>query len=181
MAIDTALINLQKSKLATFKLNKRDYNLVMITEPYTIRGNVALIDKQAGNVFSARGENPRACIRIRADLNPWLVGEFTSRDICCVAFSVEGRLVYVASVYLDINLPAIPEEVRGLVDSCNRRGLPLLLGMDSNAHSHLWGCEETNARGEALEELIAGRNLTVMNTGTVPTFKTVQYYRRDSC
>ncbi len=37
------------------------------------------------------------------------------------------------------------------------------MGADSNAHSVLWGCEETNKRGEEVEELILHFNLNVAN------------------
>ena len=170
--IDTAIINLKKSRLASLELNKRGYDLVMITEPYLSKSNVALLDRAAGDVYYALGKSPRACIRVNPDLNPWLVNEFTEKDICCIATEIKGRLVYVVSVYLDINLSATPQILRDLIDRCNQKGIPMILGMDSNAHSPMWGCDEVNPRGEELEILIAEKNLTVMNVGSVPTFKT---------
>ena len=173
--IDTALINLQKSKLASCELNKRTkYKIVLITEPYVHDGNVALLDKTVGNLYYALNEDPRACIRITPDLNPWIVNEFTSKDICCVAANIEGRMTYIASAYLDINLSAIPKMMSDLIDCCNQKGIPLLIGMDSNAHSALWGCDVSNGRGHELESLIAEKDLTVLNEGSRPTFETVR-------
>ena len=172
--IRTVQINVRKSKIASCELNRKDQDVALISEPYLFKGNVALIESNVGNLYYAPESYPRACIRINENLNPWLVNEFTSRDICCVAANVEGRLTFIASVYLDINLSATPDQLSHLIDSCNRKGIPLLLGIDTNAHSALWGCSEGNARGSELEALIAERNLTVMNEGRVPTFKTVR-------
>ncbi len=49
---------------------------------------------------------------------------------------------------------------------------PLIKGADSNAHSVLWGCKETNKRGEELEELILRFNINVANSGGESTFST---------
>ncbi len=52
-----------------------------------------------------------------------------------------------------------------LIERCALKGLPLIMGIDSNAHSPLWGGEKTNKRGEALEELILRWDLVVVNQG----------------
>ena len=57
-----------------------------------------------------------------------------------------------------------------LVKFCKQSNLPLIVGMDSNAHSSMWGSSDDNKRGEDLEELILEQNLHVMNQGTENTF-----------
>ena len=57
-----------------------------------------------------------------------------------------------------------------LVDVCNRERIPLVVGMDSNSHSPLWGCPDKNERGEAQEDIFLSKNLTVMNVGNENTF-----------
>ena len=52
-----------------------------------------------------------------------------------------------------------------------RRVIPLLIGMDSNSHSVLFG-NESNKRGEVLEEFILEHGLLVENRGTEPMFAT---------
>ena len=75
----------------------------------------------------------------------------------------------IISLYLDINL-----DVTILLDQLKtyraRTGLPVLVSMDSNAHSTLWGSEDTNARGEILEEWILSKGYLLLNRGNVPTF-----------
>lgn len=111
---------------------------------------------------------------MKPNLNPWLVNEFTNRDQCCVAVENQGKLVYIASAYLDINYSATPQILRNLIERCEVERIPLILGMDANAHSPLWGCDESNPRGEDLESMIAEHNLTVLNSGSIPTFKTTR-------
>ncbi len=59
-----------------------------------------------------------------------------------------------------------------LLEFWDSKRIPLIVGADSNAHSVLWGCEETNKRGEELEELILRFNLNVTNSGGEYTFST---------
>ena len=54
------------------------------------------------------------------------------------------------------------------------RKLAVLVGMDSNAHSTMYGIE-TNQRGEELEEFLILNGLSIENTGTAPTY----YIERD--
>ncbi len=42
--------------------------------------------------------------------------------------------------------------------------------MDTNAHSSLWQCSDTNKRGEMLEELIFTYNININNVGDHFTF-----------
>ena len=75
----------------------------------------------------------------------------------------------MVSAYLDITLPGVvPEPLGRLVDHCRREGKQLLIGMDSNSHSTLWGCEDDSARGEVLEGFILTNSLVVGNRGSVP-------------
>ena len=70
---------------------------------------------------------------------------------------------------MDITINVHPQTLIKLIQHCTNSGDKLIIGMDSNAHSVLWG-NETNNRGEWLEELILDSNLTVENKGTKPTF-----------
>ena len=165
-------INLRKAKVAVTELNKRRYDIALVTEPFVNRDNVELISTTVNNVHAARGTSRRACVVVKKDLTAWLVPEFTNRDICTVAIKVEGKLTYATSVYLDITNTARLPLMEDLIAKCDRKKIPLILGMDSNSNSPLWGCPEANKRGEDMETLIALNNLTVMNIGDVPTFKT---------
>jgi len=143
-------------------------------EPYVYQNRVKLLDTRIGVVLAAKNK-PRAAMYVRKDLEPWLVEEFTDRDLSVCTIKIDNKLWYLASVYMDITFNIKENnKLLGLVDYCSQNRIPLLLGMDCNAHSILWGSESTNARGEDLEDLILEKDLFVVNVGSVPTFQTIQ-------
>ena len=99
--------------------------------------------------------------------------EFIDDDIA--AGIIEGGClkypIVVASIYLDINYttPILPKMME-LVEFCTARRMRLLCGIDCNAHSSLWGCADTNSRGEQLEEFIFEHKLFVHNVGNEVTY-----------
>ena len=76
----------------------------------------------------------------------------------------------IASIYLDINLPVVPDWFRRLVDFGKGKSYGFILGLDTNAHSLLYG-PDSNSRGEDLESFIISEGLRVENLGTEPTFR----------
>ena len=56
--------------------------------------------------------------------------------------------------------------------SRNEPRLPLIVGMDSNAHSSMWRAEDTNDRGRELKEIFFELDLVVLNQGDEYTFDT---------
>ena len=54
-----------------------------------------------------------------------------------------------------------------------QKGYPLIMGVDSNAHSSLYG-PGNNARGNEFEDFILQRGLQVENRGLTPTFETIR-------
>ena len=57
-----------------------------------------------------------------------------------------------------------------VIDYAKDEDYAILIGMDSNCHSTIFGLE--TKRGEALEDFIAQNHLIVENIGTTPTFNT---------
>ena len=168
-------INLQKSKVAAVELGRKEGDqLLLITEPYTVFNKVSLLNTTLGRSWATRTAKPRAAIWANNNLQPWLVEEFTDEDICTIAISLRGRTTYVASAYFDINLTARMPKFMSLLEFCRTGGIPLLVGADSNSHSVLWGCEDTNNRGIELEDVIIEHQLIVHNIGSEPTFCTTR-------
>ena len=168
-------INLQKSRTASVELGKRDdFQIALLTEPYSYKGTMTLLDSGRTALFHTNRCKPRAGVGVRGNFNPWLVEEFTGEDIATVAVSINNKMIYVSSVYLDINFPVRNILLTALVEKTNRKGIPLLVGLDTNAHSSLWGSEDTNSRGEEMEDFILENNLHILNEGQCPTFKTTR-------
>ena len=172
--ISCVQINLQHSKAASVELNKKEATVAFMTEPYAPSNRISSLLKKAHHMtFSALGPaKPRAALRVKSDLNPWLVTGFTDEDMCVVAIKISGQEVYLCSLYLDILQTIFKPAFLKLVEWCNRKRMPLVIGMDSNAHSPLWGSDDKNARGEDLENIFLTRNITVINAGSEPTFET---------
>lgn len=54
---------------------------------------------------------------------------------------------------------------------CKSNNIPLLSGIDANAHHFVWGSTNTNSRGISLFEFIMTSELMVANVGNKPTFQ----------
>ena len=76
--------------------------------------------------------------------------------------------VLIVSAYMDIkNSTLETPELTKVLDFASERGLGLIIGMDSNCHSTLFGPKQ-NQRGYLFDELIANNNLTIENVGHSP-------------
>ena len=60
----------------------------------------------------------------------------------------DGKEVYLVSMYCDILYQQVPNEAMKLLEENTEANV--IIGMDSNAHSPMWGCEDTNKRGEMI-------------------------------
>ena len=84
------------------------------------------------------GTVPRTCIC--TNLNCWRVDEFTCEDLTTVAVpSTSCKILYVASLYLDIEQPVENPIFTKLVEKCTAEQIPLIVGADTNAHGSMWG------------------------------------------
>jgi len=88
----------------------------------------------------------------------------------------EGMEIYITSVYMDRDIPNPPVAFLKLLGE--RRGAPILICTDSNAHSSDWGGPAdvrdpiAKARGEWLSDLIVEADLSIVNSGSENTFVT---------
>lgn len=157
--------NAELAKLFTSEKSK--HVVVLTTEPYLGRNKQAVNPHHDLKIFSA-GLAPRAAI-ISKNIDLWLCPSFSGRDVTtCLMRTSSNKEILLSSAYLDITANELPGELTRLLDA--RGDKPLLLGMDTNAHSPLWGSKSENARGDWLESILMHHNLCVLNTGSVPTF-----------
>jgi ribonuclease HI len=171
-------LNLHKNKNATTLLseglqNKKEF-IYLLTEPHVSgKGNLPGYPRNI-NIFHL-GLFPRTCILASKNQNLWLNPRYSSGDITTCLWKTGCPMtpeIYICSVYLDINYTDndfLPKGMIKLVNFCNTSKTPLIISMDCNSHSEIWGLE-TNQRGEILEEYIFANNLNVENVGKVPTF-----------
>ena len=94
----------------------------------------------------------------------------SSPDVAVVQTRIQNRSTLIISAYLDIqNKEVIPDVLTTAVEYALRKGLAIIIGMDSNAHSTSFG-PVMNSRGEILDLFIAKYGLDIENRGNTPTF-----------
>ncbi len=146
---------------------------LLLQEPYCTGGRVQGF-RDAGNIFSS-GIRPHTAIINSRMQNVWHCPKFSEEDVCTTLWitgSYRYPKIYVVSMYLDITadiLDIFPVSWKKLVAHCSVNNIPLIAGIDANAHSTRWG-EETNRRGEVIEEFSLAGGLTLHKVGRPPTF-----------
>ena len=117
---------------------------------------------------------PRTAIYLPRHLPHIFLEQLSNRD--CTAALVEtarGKLL-LASLYLDANEPVVQDWLRDLMRYADSKQYPLLLSLDANAKTELYG-PITNKRGEDFEEFLLQNHLLLENTGTSATYHAFQH------
>ena len=73
---------------------------------------------------------------------------------------------------MDINLtsPIVSNSFSSLVSYCSTNNIPLITGVDTNAHHTAWLSTDINTRGTALLDYLSTAALSWANTSNLPTF-----------
>ena len=148
-------------------VNSRAIGLVQ--EPY-LRKNK--IKQPIGYRVIHCGKEARACIYLPNDVNAWLIS--SSRDVVAVLTGNQEKGTILCSSYHDREFPEkeIGYGLDPIMDYANKGQHKILFGMDSNAHSILWGPNENpDSRGAHMEDWIFRNHLKLDNTGDTPTFR----------
>ena len=174
-------VNLHKANIATTMAGQamegQHHRIMLITEPYTIQSKIPFMPRGCKVIFDKSTQKsdppPRAAIVASPDVSLQAMTSWCTRDCAVAMAKFEGQLVLLVSIYCDITRPVTDPHLVSLMNMADRKRLPLLIGMDSNAHSSFFG-PDTNPRGEELEDLLLQHCLEVHNRGTRPTFETVR-------
>ena len=169
--------NLQKARQAQMLfngkiggLNKNSTQFIcLVQEPYVGKQSLALQPNSCKKYFV--GKTPRAIIYTDKTRESWMVESLSTPDLAVIHTKIENQETLVVSSYLDINNDeVITKELEEMLAFATRKGWAVLMGMDSNCHSVIYGLE-TNSRGEKLEEFLAETGLEVENVGKDPTYE----------
>ena len=153
----------------------KDGFILLATEPHTVKNKITGMPRGTTVIYDrSLKENqcpPRAGIVASKDLKITAMESWCSRD-CATAIGVlNGKRTILVSLYLDIKLPVVSDWLKKLMDMIDQKGLPVIIGVDTNAHSQLFG-PDSNKRGDDLEDFILDHGLSVENRGLCPTFET---------
>ena len=167
-------VNLHKSGTPSAELIdlvKNDVFLVAVQEPALYQGKVCSLDNR--HKINYGDKNPRAAFYSHNSLNIWLQPSLSDRDTVTILwknpFENEDKIIFI-NCYWDILKDDIPDKVIDALEYGETNNLPVCISMDSNSHSHMWGCTNTDARGRKVEDLIFDKHLSLLNTGNKPTF-----------
>ncbi len=162
-------LNLHRSRAPYVELQKLPFDIALVQEPnLTKKDTISMISKNVNYFGVGRA---RAAIIIQKAYSFWPMEPLSSRDLAVVALeSKNSKQLVIASCYLDIMMKAPSVELNRLVQHCTSKQIPLIVGIDSNAHSTMWGESSTNKRGEDIERWLMQNDMYVLNNGSEPTF-----------
>ena len=170
--MDFLQLNMKKSFVAAVELSKRfdgKENLAcLITEPYRYREKIALTPPGATVITSKKNSRAAIIYKSKGEILP--LESLMNGDCAVGLLRTNNKTIVIASIYLDINLETTPNWLKKITDYATVKKYDLLIGMDSNAHSVLYG-PDSNPRGEELENFILEHGLMVENVGMRPTFQ----------
>ena len=164
--------NLHHSKAATDllvqdMLQSKSQVVALVQEPYVnANGIPSCIPRSLDCHHHASG--CRTAI-ISKNCNLLLCPKYTGRDIVTCQVTLRSkRVLFIVTVYADIKFSHLPKELDRLLEE--KRGCDVVISMDANAHSPMWGSFESNRRGGMVEEYLFHHGLVVCNKGSTPTF-----------
>ena len=140
--IEVTPLNMQKARHAQIKmLNKlnqcKNPFIIVTQEPYCYKSTLALLPQNAKNIPSDRSGHPR--VSITASNCP--------RDLAAGLLTLEGKKKpVILIVYLDITQETVPEYLKIAISYCKQTRFSIVLGINSNAQSDVWGYSN-NKRG----------------------------------
>ena len=179
--INLLQLNLNRTKLAQDDISRRigkiniknpvELFIFCIQEPYIFKKQHARRPLSC-KVFCAK-ENPRTAIYCHEQLqNTWFIESLSNRDCTVIQTRINKKDTIIASIYLDItNTEVIPNWLYKLTKYVKDNRTAILICMDSNCHSSSFG-NDTNKRGEKLDEFIAENLLSIENIGKEFTYET---------
>ena len=169
-------VNLQHSKMGQIHINnwidwnKNSRYICLVQEPY-INGQILSNQPRTAMKYTGSVKNsPRTTIYTSRSIQAWFIDELSNRDATVIVVRLNRRQTLIASIYLDYNEEVVQPWLNKILDFAKHRGYAILLGLDSNCHSTLYG-HETNPRGAKLEDFIAANRLLVENKGKKYTYE----------
>ncbi len=168
-------LNLGKRFTAVNSLHKEltPNQICLLQEPVVRRGTIGNVPKTHKQFVPFTKDRPRVAALLPKDLGrqTMVLGGLSSGDSITLRSKISKDLtIILSSIYMD-NTKDIPcDLVTRIASYTERENLPLIAGVDSNAHHVAWGHSSTNARGRALLQTLSANNLILCNTGNTPTF-----------
>lgn len=159
--------------------SEKRLDVLLLQEPYVRKQNSSHTFYGLGTGFrvaAVRSQRPWAAVAIsNPNLGMLFVSQLSTTHCVCVEVQAPDFSFYVVSCYFQYS-DEIEKHLRHLETVCHSlRGKRLLVAIDANARSSLWGPQSTDERGAILEDFIRAFGLQVLNDAAQPpTFSTVR-------
>ena len=147
--------------------DKRNLNIAFVQEIPLVKGKAARVPSPLHLLHTT--DVPRAAIIHNPSLDIWEAPALSDRDCQVATWTTGKNTTLIASIYWAGNEKTLPSTLLKAIFA-KKNKFEILIGMDSNAHSHLWGSPNSDARGILLEQLLQEQDLVILNQGLKPTF-----------
>lgn len=183
MGLRILQLNMGRSKLVTGEVRslvaEKHLDVLLLQEPYVAVDGQSHTLSGLGlrmQVAAVRSERPWAAVAVCNPLIKMLfISQLSTTHCVCAEVLAPGFSFYVVSHYFQWR-DDIEEHLRHLATVLLKlRGKRVLLAVDTNASSTLWGSRVTTEEGSMVERLIQSFDLQVVNeAGQAPTFWTTR-------
>ena len=137
-------INLHKATQATVlvgrSMEKCTNKIVLITEPHTVCNKIVGMPRGTKLIYARQSNSnikPRAAIMASLDTKITAMDGWCNEDCAVALVRIRGVQTLVISLYLDINKEVQPMWLDNIMAMADTKKLPIIMGVDSNAHSTL--------------------------------------------
>lgn len=176
-------LNMRRSAVVTGEVRQlvveKRLDVLLLQEPHVRKqgSSHTFVGLGVGmKVAAVRSQRPWAAVAIsNPNFQMLFVSQLSTTHCVCVEVQAPGFSFYVASCYFQYS-----DEIEGHLRHLEMvlrtlRGKRLLIAVDSNARSSLWGPQRSDERGEKFEELIRASDMHVLNRiEQGPTFWTAR-------
>ena len=175
--LDFYQLNMNRSGLAAVSLNEKlkmqskDY-ICLITEPYRFKSKIASLPQKSFLIPSRSTSGDSRAIII-SNLELVEISSLCTEDSAAAILKGKTDTYLIVSIYMDITKAVEQEFVINIIEYAEHKDLKLIMGIDTNCHSKLFG-ETTNKRGLDFEEIVIEHGLHIENLGTEPTYEVVR-------
>jgi len=169
-------LNMRRSQVVSGEVRQLAFekrlDVLLLQEPYVRRQGRNHIFYGLGSsmkVAAVRSQRPWAAVAIsNPNLDMLFISQLSNTHCVCVEVQAPGFSFYVVSCYFQYS-DEIEKHLRHLETVCHSlRGKRLLVALDANARSSLWGPQRTDERGAKLADFIRAFGLQVLNDAIQP-------------
>ena len=145
----------------------------MLQEPVIRNNSISNVPKSHKPIVPFTKDKARVALLLPKDLArvSMTLGNFSSQDSIVVRSKLKNNVTLViASIYMDKLKPIPAGLLNRLSEYAEKERMPLIVGVDTNAHHVAWGHENCDTRGRDLLLELNSNNLVLCNSGNRPTF-----------